>query len=70
MGTVRWDKVAEGLGCHGEYVENAADIKPALQRARQYPGPALVCVKTSREANLDMPQELSRKFGEVYYGAD
>jgi acetolactate synthase-1/2/3 large subunit len=68
MGTVRWDKVAEGLGCHAEYVLSATDIKPALERARNHPGPALVCVKTSVEANLAMPQALAAKFGEVYYG--
>lgn len=30
---VRMDKVAEGFGCYGEYVTNAADIQPAIQRA-------------------------------------
>jgi thiamine pyrophosphate-dependent acetolactate synthase large subunit-like protein len=30
---VRFDKIAEGFGCHGEYVERAEDIGPAIQRA-------------------------------------
>ncbi len=30
---LRYDKVAEGLGAHGEYVTKAEDMKPALQRA-------------------------------------
>jgi hypothetical protein len=25
MGDVRWDQVAKGLGCHGEYVESMSD---------------------------------------------
>ena len=33
-GTVRWDTVAEGLGCHGEYAERIDDVGPALQRAQ------------------------------------
>ncbi len=69
-GPIRWDTVAQGLGCHGEYVDKAADIKAALERARRHDGPALVCVKTSVEANLSVPAELNAKFLEVYYGAD
>ena len=30
---VRFDKVAEGFGCHGEYVERGEDIGPAIERA-------------------------------------
>jgi acetolactate synthase I/II/III large subunit len=30
---VRFDKVAEGFGCHGEYVERGEDIGRAIQRA-------------------------------------
>ena len=30
---VRMDKVAEGFGCHGEYVEKEEDIGPAIARA-------------------------------------
>ena len=70
MGTVRWDTVAQGLGCHGEYVDKVEDIKPALERAKRHAGPALVCIRTSVEANLAMPAALSAKFGEVYYGTD
>jgi len=68
MGDVRWDTVAQGLGCHGEYVESIADLAPALQRANAYPGPALVCVRTSMEANLSVPQSLLGRFFEVYFG--
>jgi acetolactate synthase-1/2/3 large subunit len=67
-GDIRWDKIAEGLGCGGEYVERIEDIGPALVRARTHAGPALVCVKTSVEANLAVPQEQLVKFMEVYNG--
>ena len=29
----RYDRVAEGFGAHGEYVERPAELAPALQRA-------------------------------------
>ncbi|MFT3819320.1 MAG: thiamine pyrophosphate-binding protein [Rubrivivax sp.] len=34
LGYTRFDRLAEALGCHGEYVERAEDIAPALQRAQ------------------------------------
>lgn len=68
MGEVRWDKVAEGLGCHAELVESLADLPPALVRARGAGGPALVCVRTSREANLAVPESGIARFFEVYFG--
>jgi len=68
MGTVRWDKVAEGLGCHGEYVERLSDLEPALRRARAATGPAVVCVRTDRDANRAVPAEMFHRFFEVYQG--
>lgn len=68
QGTVRWDKVAEGLGCHGEYVDRLEDVEPALQRAKAAPGPAVVCLRTSRDANLGVPPEMMMRFVEVYQG--
>jgi acetolactate synthase-1/2/3 large subunit len=67
MGTVRWDQIAEAVGCHGEYVEKPADLVPAMQRARDAEQPALVCVKTDRQASLIPP--VLEQFGEVYSGA-
>jgi len=32
---LRYDKVAEALGGHGEYVTRPADFRPALERAYQ-----------------------------------
>jgi acetolactate synthase-1/2/3 large subunit len=68
QGTVRWDRVAEGLGCHGEYVERIEDVAPALGRAREAKGPAVVCARTDRDANLGVPQEMMLRFVEVYQG--
>ena len=68
QGIVRWDRVAEGLGCHGEYAERIEDVEPALRRAKAAPGPAVVCLRTDRDANLAIPTELMLRFAEVYQG--
>ena len=68
MGDIRWDKVAEGLGGHGELVESIADLAPALVRAKAYNGPALVCVRTSSAASLAMHPSIGGRFFEVYFG--
>jgi acetolactate synthase-1/2/3 large subunit len=68
MGTVRWDRVAEGLGCAAFYVDRREDLAAACARARAAAGPALVCVKTDRDANLATPQESLMRFVEVYQG--
>ncbi len=68
MGTVRWDQVAEGLGCEGLYVESADALEPALDRARKATRPAVVCVRTDRNANLAVPGALLQRFVEVYQG--
>jgi acetolactate synthase-1/2/3 large subunit len=41
---VRYDRVAEGLGGHGELVERAADLEPALARALRAGRPACLNV--------------------------
>jgi len=45
LGFVRYDKVVEALGGHGEYVERPQDIRPALERALRAGKPALVNIK-------------------------
>jgi acetolactate synthase-1/2/3 large subunit len=50
LGYTRYDKMAEALGCHAEYVEDAAQIRPALERAFKSGIPALVNVKTDYRA--------------------
>jgi acetolactate synthase-1/2/3 large subunit len=68
MGEVRWDLVAQGLGCHGEYVQSMAELPAALERARALDRPALVCVRTNVQANLAVPQDIVGRFFEVYFG--
>ena len=53
LGYTRYDKIAEALGGHGEFVEEPADIRPALERAAAALGdgkPALVNVVTDWKA--------------------
>ena len=68
QGEIRWDIVAEGLGCHGEYVERIEDLDGALRRSREQDGPSLVCVRTDHDANLAIPAEMTARFFEVYSG--
>jgi acetolactate synthase-1/2/3 large subunit len=44
----RYDQVVQGLGGHGEFVENPEDLKPALERAFASNKPALVNVVVQR----------------------
>lgn len=68
MGHVDWARVAEGLGCHGETVSSITELAPALQRARAHAGPSLVCVRTSVDANVAVPEAVLTRFFEVYFG--
>jgi len=68
MGAIRWDKVADGLGCASFYVEQMEDLEPTLIKAREASGPAVICIRSSREANLAIPMELGLRFAEVYQG--
>ena len=68
MSEIRWDKVAEGLGAQGAYVDSMADLAPAIGRAKAHNGPALVCVRTSKAANLALPPSVGGRFFEVYFG--
>jgi acetolactate synthase-1/2/3 large subunit len=68
MGTVRWDVVGQGLGCAGFYAERLEEVKPALEAAKSEQGPAVVCLRTDRDANLATPGEPLMRFVEVYAG--
>jgi thiamine pyrophosphate-dependent acetolactate synthase large subunit-like protein len=50
LGYTRFDKMAEALGCHAEYVEEPSQIRPALERSFESGIPALVNVKTDHHA--------------------
>jgi acetolactate synthase-1/2/3 large subunit len=68
QGEIRWDIVAEGLGCAGFYVDKAEDLGPAISKAKAAGGPAVVCVRTNRAANMALPAEALGRFVEVYQG--
>ena len=54
---VRFDKVAEGFGCHGEYVTKAEDIGPAIARAYASGKVGVVHVVIDPKANSEeMPK--------------
>ena len=50
LGFTRYDLLAETLGCHGEHVEDPAEIRPALERAAASGKPAVVNVITEPAA--------------------
>ena len=68
QGEIRWDIVAQGLGCHAEYVERIEDLDAALRRAQAHDGPSLVCVRSDHDANLAFPPAMVGRFFEVYFG--
>lgn len=51
-------KVAQAVGLHGERVEAAKEIRPAIKRALDHPGPALIDFVTDPRA-LSLPPEIS-----------
>lgn len=50
LGVARYDKVAESLGAHGEFVTDPKQIRPALERAYKSGQPAIVNVHTDPTA--------------------
>ncbi|WP_328392980.1 thiamine pyrophosphate-binding protein [Nocardia sp. NBC_00416] len=49
----RLDKVAEGFGCYGEYVETDAEIAPAIKRAFASGKPGVIHVAVDPKANSE-----------------
>lgn len=59
LGYTKFEKMAESLGCYGEYVEDAQKIRPALERAQEKVdagGVALVNVRTDYRARATTMQ--------------
>lgn len=52
---VRYDKVAQAMGCFGERVEDPEELHPALERAVASKKPAVLDVIIDRDANLNPP---------------
>ncbi|MBW3665374.1 MAG: thiamine pyrophosphate-binding protein [Actinobacteria bacterium] len=59
LGRVRHDRIAEAVGGHGERVERAEDLRPALDRARDAGVVAIIDVLT----DPDRPNEVLRNMG-------
>ncbi len=56
LGYTRFDRMAEALGCYGEFVETPDGIRPALERAADAGVPALVNVVTDWRARATTAQ--------------
>ncbi len=68
LGHVRYDKMVEALGGHGEYVEDPEDIAPALQRAIESGLPACVNVRVDPDVvgvKLMTVQKIKESMGEA-----
>jgi len=46
LGFTRYDRLAQGLGAHGEHVTRLDELRPALRRAYDSGGPAVINVET------------------------
>lgn len=55
LAPVRYDRLAEALGCYGEKIDRLEDLTPALQRAIDCGKPALLHVQVDRELNITPP---------------
>lgn len=64
---VRYDQVAQALGCYGEKVEALEEFAPALERASESGIPALIQVMVEPSANLAPPGLM--EFGNMVYRA-
>ncbi|MCO5314811.1 MAG: thiamine pyrophosphate-binding protein [Solirubrobacterales bacterium] len=68
QGEIRWDLIGEGMGCHGEYVDEIGDLAPAIAQARSSGKPAVICVRSDREANRSIPPAMAARWTEVQAG--
>ena len=68
---VRFDKIAEGFGAYGEYVESREEIAPAVERALASGRPAVVQIPVDpRISALEVPgfEEFATWYGDKGYG--
>lgn len=54
-GQVRYDLIAQGLGCHGECVQDIEELTPALERAVASGKPSVLHVIVDKALNADPP---------------
>jgi acetolactate synthase-1/2/3 large subunit len=68
---VRYDLVAEAMGCHGEFVDKGSDMRPALERAVASGKPTVIHAVVDPEANVDPPGMwiwTSARSGKISFG--
>ena len=68
--TLRLDKIAQGFGAHGEFVDDVSKIAPAIQRALDSGKPAVVQVPIDAQANAtEVPgfEEFASWYGDLGY---
>ncbi len=59
----RYDLVAQGLGAHGENVQSAEQLEPAIQRAFAHDGPALLDIEVDQIISPVAEAAIDRKLG-------
>lgn len=52
-GAIRYDRLAEAMGCHGEYVASIGELPAAIGRCVESGLPSVVHVKVDKELNVD-----------------
>ena len=55
LGEIRYDRLAQSMGAHGEYVRTPGELRPALERCRDLAGPAVIHVEVDAGAHLWAP---------------
>ncbi len=56
-----WTVLADAFGWRGERVERSRDFAPALRRALDHPGPALVAAPVDYRENMALTEQLGRQ---------
>jgi acetolactate synthase-1/2/3 large subunit len=60
FGNPDWLKLAEAFGWHGQLVENARDLRPALRAALEHRGPSLVVLPIDYRENRLLTERLGK----------
>lgn len=58
FGNPDWMKLAEAFDWHGQHVENAADLRGALDNALNHKGPSLVTIPIDYAENIKLTDRL------------
>lgn len=61
FGNPDWLGLAAAFGWHGQFVENASDLRPALEAAIAHDGPSLVALPIDYSENLKLTKKLGNQ---------